>query len=209
MFKKENIVSDNTIDIKPPKGMKTVLHNGNPVGYVPDTGDPHDVAESAKQLYIKKGLWIDIPIEKSIYDQAVSFANSSNLIYEKDLKKTPRNGQGITPFVVNAAFSAELYLKCLLKTCGKDIHSHTLTALFKALPNKIKDKINKHKKQLEAEYDVEKNALFKEHLKNINNAFINWRYVYEKNDEYIHIPTTIFVLHVLHQTSVDVLNIET
>ena len=72
-------------------------------------------------------------------------------------------------------------------------------------PNKIKDKVNKHKKHLEAEND----ALFKEHLKNINNAFVNWRYVYEKNDEYAHIPTTIFVLYVLHQTSVDVLSIET
>lgn len=202
-------MSDDIINIKPPEGMKTVLCDNKPVGYVEDTDDPHELAERSKKLLIEKGLWKDIPIEKSIYDQAVSFANASNHIYEKDLKTLPRNPQGIAPFVVNAAFSAEMYLKCLLEISGKNVHSHTLTTLFKALPNKLKDKINKKKKQLEAEYDVEGDVLFKEHLKNINNAFVNWRYVHETNNEYVHIPTTIFILHVLHQTSVDELKLKT
>ena len=101
-------MSQETVDIKPPEGMKTVLCDNKPVGYVKHTDNPDELAERAKNLLMEKGLWKDIPIEKSIYDQAVSFANSSNHIYEKDLKSVPRNPQGIAPFVVNAAFSAEM-----------------------------------------------------------------------------------------------------
>ncbi len=183
--------------------------NNKPVGYVKETGDPNENVRLAKEFLISKGLWKEIPITKLMYDQAVSFANVSNYIYEKDLKKIPREPKGITPFVVNAAFSAEMYLKCIQKKYGEPSQTHTLTSLFKALPNKVKDKINKHKKQLESQYDVDSGTLFKEHLKTINNAFETWRYIYEKNNESIHIPTTIFVLHVLHQTAVEELEIET
>jgi hypothetical protein len=113
------------------------------------------------------------------------------------------------PFVVNAAFSAEIYLKCIQKKYETPAQTHILTALFRKLPNKVKDRISSHRKQLESQYDVEAGVKFKDHLRKINNAFENWRYIYEKNTEYVHIPTTIFVLHVLHQTAVQELNIET
>jgi len=77
------------------------------------------------------------------------------------------------------------------------------------LPNKLKDKINKKKKQLEIQHEVKSGVLFKEHLKHINNAFINWRYIYEKESDYVNIPTTIFILHVLHEVTVEHINIET
>jgi HEPN domain-containing protein len=209
MFKGGNILPDETINQKPPKGMKTVMCDNKPVGYVKDTGDPQKNAMLAKELLIEKGLWREIPITESMYNQATSFANTANHIYEKDLKKLPRNPQGIAPFVVNAAFSAEMYLKCLQKMSGEPSQTHTLTALHKQLPNKVKDKINKYTKQLEPQYEVERGMLFKEYLKNINNAFVNWRYIFEKKTEYVHIPTTIFVLHVLHQVAVEELNIGT
>jgi hypothetical protein len=189
------------IDIKPPKGMKTVMCDNKPIGYVKDVADLQEAAKLAKDLMKSKGLWRDIPKSESIYNQAQSFANTSAYLYEKDLKSLPRNPQSICPFVVNAAFSAEMYLKCLQEIHGEVAESHVLTALFKSLPNKVKDKINKACKNFESKYQIEQGILFKEHLKSINNAFVNWRYIYEKNNEHVSIQQTIFVLQVLHEVS--------
>jgi hypothetical protein len=189
------------INVKPPKGMKTVMCDNKPMGYVKDVNDPKEALKLAKDLIKSKGLWREISKSESIYNQAQSFANTSAYLYEKDLKSLPRNPQSITPFVVNAAFSAEMYLKCLQEVHGQITESHVLTALFKSLPNKVKDKINKASKKFESQYQIEKGILFKNHLKNINNAFVDWRYIYEKNYESINIEQTIFVLQVLHEVS--------
>lgn len=197
------------IDITPPEGMKTVMCDNKPIGYVKDVDDQEEAARLALELLKSKGLWRDIPKSETIYNQAQSFANASAHIYEKDLKSLPRNPQGICPFVVNAAFSAEMYLKCLLEIHGEVKESHVLTALFKSLPNKVKDRINKNSKAFEGWYEVESGVLFKDHLKSINHAFVNWRYIYEKSTESVNIQQTIFVLQVLHETAAVELGIKT
>ena len=189
------------IDVKPPKGMKTVMCDNKPVGYVNDVEDPKEAARLAQELLKSKGLWREISKPEAIYRQAQSFANASAHVYERDLKSLPRDPLEISPFIVNAAFSAEMYLKCLQEIHGDVTESHVLTALFKSLPNKVKDRINKTTKNFEKKYKVEQGVLFKDHLKNINSAFVNWRYIYEKETEHVDIQQTIFVLQVLHETA--------
>lgn len=189
------------ISIKPPKGMKTVIVDNKPIGYVKDVADRNEAARLAQDLIKSKGLLRDIPKSESIYNQAQSFSNTSAYLYEKYLKSLPRNPQSIAPFVVNAAFSAEMYLKCLQEIHGQISETHALTALFKSLPNKVKDKINKTSQKFESQYEIEQGVLFKDHLKNINHAFVNWRYIYEKSNEYVSIQQIIFVLQVLHEVS--------
>jgi hypothetical protein len=186
------------MDINPPKGMKTVICGNKPIGYVKDLADLQEAAKLAHELMKSTGLSRDMPKSESIYNQAQSFANTSAYLYEKDLKSLPKKPQSICPFIVNAAFSAEMYLKCLQEIHGKVTESHVLTALFKSLPNKVKDKINKACKKCESKHQIEQGVLFKEHLKNINNAFVNWRYIYEKSNEHLSIQQKIFVLQVLH-----------
>ena len=99
--------------------MKTVMLDNKPVGYIKDVEDPKEAAKLAQELIKSKGLWREISKSKSIFNQAKSFAHTSAYIYEKDLKSLPRNPQSITPFVVNAAFSAEMYLKCLQEIHGQ------------------------------------------------------------------------------------------
>jgi len=181
--------------------MKTVMCDNKPVGYVKDVSDPKETIRLAQELIKSKGLSREISKSESIYNQAQSFANTAAYLYEKDLKSLPRNPQSITPFVVNAAFSAEMYLKCLQEVHGQITESHVLTVLFKSLPNKVKDKINKTSKKFESQYQIEKGVLFKNHLKNINNAFVDWRYIYEKKYESLNIQQTIFVIQVLHEVS--------
>lgn len=189
------------IDVKPPKGMKTIMCNNTPIGYIKDVADRNEAIKLAQELLKSKGLWREISRSESIFNQAQSFANTSAYLYEKDLKSFPKNPQSITPFVVNAAFSAEMYLKCLQEIHGQITESHVLIVLFKSLPNQVKDKINKISKKLESQYKIDQGILFKNHLKNMNNAFVRWRYIYEQNNEYINIQQIIFVLQVLHEVS--------
>ncbi len=190
------------IDVKPPKGMRTIFYNDKPVGYVEKVDDPKKETKLAQALLKSKGLWRETTKPESIYRQAESFSHVALRIYKTDLATHPRNPLGIVPFVVNAAFSAEMYLKCLQSIYGEVTQSHILTVLFKALDNRTKDKINKTSKQLRVNYDVDQKMLFRAHLKGINDAFVDWRYIYEKDADYIDIQQTIFVLHVLHETSV-------
>ena len=200
-------MSDSKFYKKPPEGMRAVLSDNKFVGYVEYAKDPIENARRVKELLVEKGLHKDISIADSMFRQATSFANAANYIYRNDLAKLPRNPLGISPFIVNAAFSAEMYLKCLQQNASAPKQTHALTSLHKQLPNKVKDKINKLKKQLESQYEIKKGILFKEHLKNINNAFVHWRYIYEKEVEHVNIPKIIFVLDVLHQAAVEELGI--
>ncbi|WP_152004395.1 hypothetical protein [Desulfoluna spongiiphila] len=191
------------IDVIPPEGMRTVMCNNEPVGYVKETGEPETDVKLAKELLIEKGLWRDTSTTEAMFGIASSFAHTAKYIYEKDLMSLPRNARGLSPFIVNASFSAEMYLKCLLKIHDTTIQTHVLTTLFKQLPNILKNKIHKKKQELETKFDVNQNLIFRKHLEQINNAFVTWRYIYEKQGEQIHIPTVIFVLQVLHEVTVN------
>ncbi|WP_157484935.1 hypothetical protein [Gilvimarinus polysaccharolyticus] len=197
------------VEAEPPKGMRTVYSDNVPVGYITDSNDSKKMALLAQELLKEKGLWNEISKAKRIFDQAQSFANTSAYLYEHDLKKRPRNPQSICPFVVNSAFAAEMYLKCLQEINAEITDTHILTSIFKTIPNKIKDKINKKTKELECQYEVKAGTLFKDHLKNINHAFVQWRYVYENNADAVNIPQVILVLHVLYEVSAIELGIKT
>jgi HEPN domain-containing protein len=185
--------------VKPPKGKRSVYSNNKFVGFVDRSDDIEEDSRLGKELLIEKGFWKEVSKLDSMLGQAQSFSNTANYVYEKDLLNFPRNPNGISPFVVNAAFSAEMYLKCLLEKHGLSERGHSLVTLFKHLPNKLKDRINKSKDILESQYEVEKGVLFKEHIKSFSNAFIEWRYIYESGFNHISIPSVILVLHVLHE----------
>ena len=84
-----------------------------------------------------------------------------------------------------------------------------LTDLFQNLPKTVKKNLNENTKVFEPKYEVDKGLSFKDHLIKINIAFEKWRYIYEARSEYMHIPTVILVLNVLHQTTADQLKINT
>ncbi|MCH2215333.1 MAG: hypothetical protein MK086_09200 [Flavobacteriales bacterium] len=92
------------------------------------------------------------------------------------------------PIIVNLAFSVELYLKCLnTKTTlskkantnlatltRKTIHGHPFDKIFEKL--KPIDKVNLSAKYLR-KYDRD----FKNDLCKLKNAFVDWRYSFEKD----------------------------
>jgi hypothetical protein len=68
-----------------------------------------------------------------MFAQENSFAKTANNIYSKSLRKSPYEGPAVAPFVVNACFAIEIYLKTILEAQGKKHKTHDLSKLHRAL----------------------------------------------------------------------------
>ncbi|MDH3973286.1 MAG: HEPN domain-containing protein [Deltaproteobacteria bacterium] len=80
----------------------------------------------------------------------------------------------LVPAVTNRAFSIELFLKAILQNDGTSKYGHKLHELFNDLKHERKTQIIE-----ETGLDSE---LFHKDLTKISNAFVEWRYLYEKED---------------------------
>ena len=83
---------------------------------------------------------------------------------------------GMYPFAVNAAFACELFLKAILicnSSNGNIAQGHHLESLFSSLPEAARN-------QIEGRYTQKCNHDFSSLLTEIDNAFVDWRYAYEK-----------------------------
>jgi len=186
---------------KIPPRPKTVLLNGIAIGKVVSTGDTKRDVEAVRQFLKDKGLHKEGTLFQAMFNQAFAFANTSNLIYERDLRRHPRNGLSIAPFVVNAAFSIEIYLKALAQKHGVVLRGHELYDLCKALPEKALSEIEQVTPQCAAKRALDEDPNFTAYLQNLNNAFVDWRYCYEQyRAGPIHIEPMIFVMEVLHES---------
>jgi hypothetical protein len=120
------------------------------------------------------------------------------------LTKPPANGLAAVPFVVNAAFGIEVYLKLFhaASSAGRKKKGHSLLSLYDALPQAVKDEIqglaNSHAKHHRIEGPIDFRALVAE----LNTAFERWRYVYEYSTlGAVNIQPTMLVMHVLHDVA--------
>lgn len=182
-------------------GTKTVLLNGIVVGEVKSTGDIERDIETVRQFLKDKGLHKDVSLFQAMFNQALAFANTSAHLYERDLRHLPRKGASMVPFVVNAAFSIELYLKALAQKHGITLHGHKLLKLYEALPSKAHSEIQMVTPRCAANRALEEEPDFPTYLENLNNAFVDWRYCYElEKTGLVHIEPTIFVMEVLHES---------
>lgn len=185
---------------KIPPGLKTVLLNGIAVGQVQSSGDTECDAETVRQLLKSKGLHREGSLFQAIFNQALAFANTSAHLYERDLRRSPRSGLSVVPFVVNAAFGIELYLKALAQKHGVSLRGHELVKLHKALPSKALEEIEAVTAQCAANRALGEPPQFVAYLKDLNNTFVEWRYSYElERTGPLHIEPTIFVMEVLHE----------
>lgn len=178
-----------------------MLLNGIVVGEVISTGDTERDTETVRQFLKDKGLHKEVTLFQGMFNQAVAFANTSALLYERDLRRSPRKGVSVVPFVVNAAFSIELYLKALAQKHGVPLRGHELVRLFKALPTKALSEIQAVTPRCAANRALGEIPDFPAYLKNLNSTFVDWRYCYElERTGPVHIEPTIFVMEVLHES---------
>ena len=136
-----------------------------------------------------------------MFKQALSFSSIARKINHDGLRKSPVDSNSITPFIVNATFSIEVYLKSINMLFGQKITGHALVSLFNKLPDEAKTAINEKTIELEKQYNFPEQIQFETELENINKAFEQWRYIYEKSDmQFIHTTSVIFLMNVLHDT---------
>jgi hypothetical protein len=73
---------------------------------------------------------------------AQCFAETASMLYQTTLKDPPRRQPlMIVPFVVNASFACELFLKALAHREGASLKGHNLSKLLGALPVKERQRL--------------------------------------------------------------------
>ncbi len=130
-----------------------------------------------------------IPIEEMTIIPAKNNGLSENAVlsFGGILKITARGDKIISkqiPFLVNKAFSCEVYLKFLLLEFNVDFcelkgkKGHDLLELYKKLPAEIKESLLKY---LHSKGTLTNDSLLKK-LESISQVFVEWRYIYENFD---------------------------
>lgn len=187
-------------DPNSPSPLKKIYLNGEFIGEIPAEANDLEDMRAGRELIRAKGLYKEITIEQSMYNQAVAFAKTSAELYERGLKNVPRDGNALVPWIVNSSFSIEIYLKALGKIFGVELRGHKLRSLFDELPNDARQAtLDAVPESLAArgrtdEFDLA-NA-----ISQINDAFVEWRYCYEvERTNSVSIEDVIVIMHSLHK----------
>lgn len=106
-----------------------------------------------------------------------NFSDCADLCLKEQDRAPESNLAYITPAIVNAAFSCEVFLKLLLQHEGKDIHKiHKLNDLYAKLSEDIQMEL---KEKTILRYGKWSDIWGRPYLEQISNAFVEWRYSYE------------------------------
>jgi hypothetical protein len=159
---------------------KTLFLNGKPVCEYEAPSDQRAEMELCRDLLKERGLWNPISKERMIFNQAVAFANTSVLIYERDLSTQPvKNGNSAVPFVVNSCFATELYLKTIALVNGKSLQGHELDKVYKRIPAAGLQLIDQKLAELVPndrwQSAIKTTADLRDLLRRHRDAFVNWR----------------------------------
>jgi len=162
---------------------KTLLLNGVVVGEIEFTGDMKTDAKVAMDFLKAKGLYREIGKVEQIFRSAFAFAMTASDLYDKHLTNVPRYGPVAVPFVVNAAFAIELYLKTLHQADGQQMRGHSLLELFDALTAARRAEIvaAAQENAPRLAVSVKDESEFRATMDKLNNVFVEWRYIFEKD----------------------------
>ncbi|MDF0541078.1 hypothetical protein PX699_01885 [Sphingobium sp. H39-3-25] len=104
--------------------------------------------------------------------------HQANCFHEAALRcRYPESHVQIAPMIVNFAFACEIYIKLLLMTNETPTRGHHLGRLFEQLPMETSESIERLYEEGGAANDLPLRATLDE----IGDAFVDWRYQYEKS----------------------------
>lgn len=178
---------------------KDIILNGVIVGSHNSTGDNEKDIHDVREFLKTKGLYKEITINDSMYGQANSFAEVAKNLYETHLKKSPIHGSSIAPFVVNASFSVELYLKTIHNAYGNTIKGHHLSSIYKNMPRKGKDLFLAAAQDIYHLYAHAPESDIFTSLESMSKAFEQWRYIFEHERLNIEMQSIRYTMHVAHE----------
>ncbi len=175
---------------------KDILLNGVLVGSYEASGDMEKDAKVARDFLSKKGLLKGVTENDQMYGVANSFAEVANTIYSNHLRKSPYKGSSTVPFVVNAAFSIELYLKTINNTYGNKIKGHNPAKLYANIPKAGKEIFITASSDVRPGYQLENGVNIHTCIESLSSAFEDWRYLYEKNRISVEIQSIRYTMNV-------------
>jgi len=176
---------------------KTIYVNGVVVGDVETTGDVQEDIQLIREYLKSKGLHREVSMAQAMFRQALSFCRTAVHLYDRDLRNAPWNGLSAAPFVVNSAFSIELYLKTLHQLRGTSARGHSLLALYDTLSDESRDMVVSvaQRHALGYHVNVASAEVFRGFVAELDTAFVDWRYCYETGQtSQINIQPTILVM---------------
>ncbi|MGE0055626.1 MAG: hypothetical protein AB7S74_15595 [Hyphomicrobium sp.] len=190
--------------------IKTLYLNREFIADYESTGDDLKDMELTRSILRDKGLYKEIDRDRAIFNHAHAFATTSSYLYNRDLQSVPRNGVSLVPFIVNSAFAIELYLKTIGQLHKISLRGHDLIELFDGLPAVAHADIEKHFAKCNWQCGIATLADYRKALEQLRGAFVEWRYLYEKqNANIISFGPLIFTMEVLHETCTSLLNSST
>ena len=178
--------------------------NGLIVAEYEPTGDPRRDIELAREAAAKNGVTIPEQSQAdAAFAQAVAFCTTAAILRDA-LERRENVTANAVPFVVNASFSMELYLKALALKHGSPIKGHELLTVYDKLPSPALTAIAVAREKVLARTSIVGTTVIRDIMASINNAFVEWRYSYEKGDAPpFHHQQAVFALEVLHHSYID------
>lgn len=179
---------------------KKVIYQGQFVGWLEATGDAKKDALASHEVIVKSGFKKEKISEiDQIFGQAHSFCKMSAAAYDKGLSAKKHDPSFFAPFIVNSSFSIELYLKTIHLILGRKIKGHKLKVLYEELPNKVRDEIEEDARNDLDTKHLEKGESLGDAISTFSDSFVEWRYLYEKEESSeVRILPLIFIMRVLH-----------
>lgn len=133
---------------------------------------------------------------KRMFKHACAFSGCARFCYREPWDIEHRLPDYSIAGIVNSAFACEVFLKSLLVYHGMEIKDivddkhrgvHQLADLWKILEKKDRACTSLILQKCEEHFKLSTPDKFNELLDNVSNAFVFWRYIYEKNQGTIHV----------------------
>jgi hypothetical protein len=185
------------------KEPRKIFFEGKFVGEVPDTGDLQADLKVMSALLKARGVAVPLTRAQAAFRQAAAFAMNAQYLFNTGLIGVPPvNPINVIPFVVNAAFAAELYLKTLGCVYGQDKRGHDLLKLFDHLPAEAKELLRQEIARAPPTEGIKDLASFRVEIGQMRGLFEEWRYLHERDSSGVEIrfKELTHVLNVLHNT---------
>jgi hypothetical protein len=177
--------------------VKSLSLNGIVVGDYLASDDYDEDIQAARDMLRAKGLYDPPTTVMAMHGQADQFAFVADAAYRhiRD-NRGPGKIIPLSPFVVNAAFSLELYLKTLHVVSGGNAWGHELLKLHSSLPDPLKAELQAETQRFASEHGEGPGVQLLDLLAMLNQSFEQWRYVYElPKSGAIHFQQTILAMH--------------
>jgi hypothetical protein len=178
------------------------LHFGGKfIGEVPNTGDMATDLKAMSELMRSRGIE---PLNRAqaAFGQASAFGmNAAHLFNTGLIGAPPLNPANLVPFVVNAAFAIELYLKTLGSLYDLKMHGHDLLDLLEELPAEAKELLRREIAMAPPSEGIKDLSGFRSEIERLRSVFVDWRYLYERRTApEVRIVEFIHIVNLLHNT---------